>query len=210
MTMVNIEWLGHASFRITGEGKTIYIDPWKLKAGQPKADLILISHSHYDHLSAEDVAKIGNPTETQILCTPDCAAALHGWKLRTVQPDETIHIGTLVIRTVPAYNPNKQFHPRDNHWVGFLIILGGEAIYYSGDTDIIPEMSTLGKVDVALLPVGGTYTMTANEAAEAVRIIKPARAIPYHWGDIVGTEKDAEKFKKLCAVQVEVKYPEAA
>ena len=209
MTMVNLEWLGHASFRITGEGKTIYIDPWKLKGVAPKADLILISHSHYDHLSPEDVAKISK-TETQIICTPDCAPKLVGLKVRTAKPGETISLETVVIRTTRAYNPQKQFHPRENNWMGFVVELGGEAIYYSGDTDVIPEMEALGKVDVALLPVGGTYTMSPEEAAEAVKAIQPARAIPYHWGDIVGSDEDAKKFKELSPVPVEVKYPEAA
>lgn len=201
--MTHIEWLGHASFRITGEGKTIYIDPWKLGAKAPPADLILISHSHYDHLSPEDVAKISNPA-TRIICTRDSAEKLKGQKVRIVAPDETVHIGSIVIRTTRAYNSKKQFHPKENDWVGFMIVLGGEVIYYAGDTDLIPEMEALGKVDVALLPVGGTYTMTPEEAAEAVRTIKPVRAIPYHWGDIVGSIEDARRFQQLSPAPVEI------
>lgn len=201
--MVNIEWLGHASFRITSADKTIYIDPWKLNTDKPKADLILISHSHYDHLSPDDVARISTG-RTQVICSADCAPQLKSVKTRTAAPDETINVGEIVIRTTRAYNPKKQFHPKINNWMGFLIVLEGEVIYYAGDTDVIPEMETLGKVDVALLPVGGTYTMTADEAAEAVRLIKPARAIPYHWGDIVGSVGDAQKFKELSPVPVDI------
>lgn len=203
--MTKIEWLGHASFRITGEGKTIYIDPWKLKESVPApADLVLLSHSHYDHLSPDDIAKISRP-ETQIIGSADCAPQLKNRFFRAVAPDETVRFGTIVIRTTRAYNPHKQFHPRENNWMGFILAIEGEVVYYAGDTDVIPEMSSLGKIDVALLPVGGTYTMTPEEAAEAVRIIKPAQAIPYHWGDIVGSAQDAEKFKKLSKSPVEVR-----
>lgn len=203
--MANIEWLGHASFRITGEGKTIYIDPWKLKESAPApADLILLSHSHYDHLSPDDINKISHPG-TQIIGSADCAPQLKRHPFRAVSPDETIHFGTIVIRTTRAYNPHKEFHPRENNWMGFILAIEGEVIYYAGDTDVIPEMSSLGKIDVALLPIGGTYTMTADEAAEAVRIIKPAHAIPYHWGDFIGTEADAKRFKMLCTSPVEVR-----
>jgi L-ascorbate metabolism protein UlaG (beta-lactamase superfamily) len=205
-TMATIEWLGHASFRITGEGMTIYIDPWKLKNSTTKANLILVSHSHYDHLSVEDIEKISAPG-VQIVCSRDCAPKLPANAVKAVGPGETVKSGAAMIRTVRAYNPDKQFHPKQNDWLGFLIDLGGETIYYAGDTDVIPEMSSLGKVDVALLPVGGAYTMTAAEAAEAIRMIKPCRAVPYHWGDIVGSGDDAREFKRRSSVPVEVLQP---
>lgn len=199
--MAKIDWLGHASFRITN-GATIYIDPWKLSGDHPKADLILVSHSHFDHLSTEDIEKV-RAAETTILCSKDCVEKIDG-EVIGVGPAETHEVAGVTVRTVPAYNPDKEFHPQQNDWLGFLLTVGGETIYYAGDTDITPAMGELGKVDVALLPVGGTYTMDAEQAAQAAETIKPGRCIPYHWGDIIGTREDAEKFEKLCDCQTEI------
>ncbi len=199
--MATIEWLGHASIRITN-GATVYIDPWKLEGDNPKADLILVSHNHFDHLSAEDIEKLATD-KTMILCAKDCLGKIDG-EVTGTGVDETHEVAGVTVRTTPAYNPGKEFHPRANDGLGFLITIGGETIYFAGDTDIIPEMSGLGPVDVALLPVGGTYTMDAKEAAEAADTIKPGRCIPYHWGDIIGTREDAEAFQKLCAFPTEI------
>lgn len=200
--MATISWLGHASFMLQDGGTTVYIDPWKLKSGSPKADLILISHSHYDHLSPDDVAAVQRP-DTDILCARDCTPRLKG-RVKPIAPGETVTIKGATITATRAYNPAKKFHPKSNDWLGFLISLGGEVIYYAGDTDVIPEMQTLGRVDVALLPIGGTYTMSAVEAAEAAGKINAKKCIPYHWGDIVGSRADAETFKKLCRCPVEI------
>ena len=151
--MATIEWLGHATFRITGGGKTVYIDPWKLKKSEPKADLILISHSHFDHLAADDVAKL-RKKETRILCSTDCVGKVEG-EVRGLKPNELVKVGEITVRSTAAYNTNKQFHPREQNWLGFLITIDGQTIYYSGDCDVIPEMANLGKVDIALLPIGG-------------------------------------------------------
>lgn len=199
--MAKIEWLGHASIRIT-DGATVYIDPWKLEGDHPKADLILVSHSHFDHLSVEDVDKVAT-ADTTILCAMDSVEQL-GDRATGMAPSETHEAAGVTVRTVRAYNPEKQFHPRENDGLGFLLTIGGETIYFAGDTDETPEMGELGPVDVALLPVGGTYTMGAEEAAKAAETIKPGRCIPYHWGDIVGTRKDAEKFKELCSFPTEI------
>jgi len=200
-TMAIIEWLGHATFRIK-DGVTIYIDPWKLKGNQEKADLILISHSHYDHLSPEDVEKI-TKADTVIVASDDCRGKLKG-TIKTLNPGGSLTERGVKIQGVASYNPAKQFHPKKNNWLGFLVTVREETIYYAGDTDLIPEMEQLGTVDTALLPVGGTYTMSADEAAEAAKRIKPKRCIPYHYGDIVGSESDAEKFKKLCGCPTEI------
>jgi len=200
---VIIQWLGHASFRLR-DGQTVYLDPWKLKAGGV-ADVIIVSHSHYDHLSVEDVKKLQGPN-TVIVTTADCAAQLRG-QVRTVRPGEKVEVGAVTVEAVPAYNPAKQFHPRANGWIGAVVTLGGKRIYYAGDTDRIPEMGQLTDIDVALLPVGGTYTMDAREAALAANQIKPRVAIPYHWGDIVGSRRDAETFAKACAGEVRVLEP---
>jgi len=194
--MTKIQWLGHASFRITGGGKTIYIDPWKLKKPEPKADLILISHSHFDHLSVPDVVKL-QKKETRILCSADSVGQLKG-QVKGLKPGETVQVDGITVKTTHAYNPAKEFHPQANLWLGFLITIDGETIYYAGDGDQTPQMETLGKVDIALLPVGGKYTMTAAEAAQAAGVIKPGKCIPYHYGDIVGTDADAAAFAKAC------------
>jgi L-ascorbate metabolism protein UlaG (beta-lactamase superfamily) len=180
--------------------KVIYIDPWKLKKAE-KADLILISHSHYDHYSPEDVEKILKDG-TVVVCTNDCSD-LKAIVL-TVKPGDKIEANDIPVEVVPSYNTNKAFHPKASNWVGFIITVDGKRIYYCGDTDFIPEMKKI-KADIVIAPVGGTYTMTAEEAASAVNTIKPELAIPIHYNDIVGTVKDAEKFAELSSVPVKIK-----
>lgn len=194
-----IHWLGHASFRIEGE-QVIYVDPWKVRTGE-KADLILITHSHYDHCSPEDVAKI-QKDETGIVTVSDCGSQLSG-DVREVAPGDKVMVHGIPVEAVPAYNIDKAFHPKANGWVGFIVTVDGTRIYHAGDTDRIPEMDHI-KADIALLPIGGTYTMTASEAAEAAIAIGPKTVIPMHWGDIVGSKRDAERFRKLCAGKVDV------
>jgi len=202
----NIFWLGHSSVKIRGK-KIVYIDPWKIK-GEEKADLILISHSHYDHLSLEDVKKI-RKVETVILTTPDSAAKLSG-DVRALRPGDAVAVDGIKVEAVPAYNtvrmrsPGVPFHPRREGWLGFIITLGGKRIYYAGDSDFVPEMKAV-KADIVIVPVGGTYTMNAEEAAELVNLIQPEAAVPIHWGDIVGSVEDADRFKALCRVPVEIK-----
>ena len=196
----NIVWLGHSSVRIDGE-KVIYIDPWKL-TDPKKADLILISHSHYDHLSVEDVGKI-RKEDTVIITTKDSAADLSG-DIRIVKPGDVVQVGEISIEAVPSYNTDKDFHPRENGWLGFVVTVGGKRIYYCGDTDLIPEMEAI-RADIMLVPVGGTYTMTAEQAARAVNTVRPEIAIPIHYDDIVGSVEDARRFKDLCEVPVEIK-----
>jgi L-ascorbate metabolism protein UlaG (beta-lactamase superfamily) len=195
-----IKWLGHASFRIEGSKTTVYIDPWKLKSALP-ADVICITHSHYDHLSEEDVKKIRKPT-TVILGPSDCKSGF-GDAFKAVTPGASHTIGDVVVEAVPAYNTDKDFHPKKNNWVGYIVTVDGVRIYHSGDTDVIPEMADF-KVDVALLPVGGTYTMTVKQAADAVKRLKPKVAVPMHCGDIVGTFQDREAFRAASEVPVVV------
>ena len=197
-----IFWLGHASIRIEAD-TVIYIDPWKVK-GEPKADLILISHSHHDHFSPGDIKKL-RKADTVIVGPADCTAQLTG-DLRTVAPGDAVTVGGMTIEAVPAYNPRKPYHPEANRWLGFVLTVEDKRIYFAGDTDLIPAMQDI-RADIAILPVGGTYTMTAAEAAEAAALINPALAIPIHWGDIVGTRADAGKFRRLAKVPVEIKNP---
>jgi L-ascorbate metabolism protein UlaG (beta-lactamase superfamily) len=195
----NVHWLGHASFKLTGE-KVVYIDPWQLHDGEP-ADIILITHGHYDHCSAEDVAKIRRPS-TVVVAPVDCADKLPG-PVQVVKPGDKLTVAGVKIEAVPAYNIDKTFHPRKENWVGYVVTLNGQRIYHAGDTDHIPEMDSL-KVDVALLPAGGKYTMTASEAAAAANAFKPRVAVPMHWGTIVGSDEDAARFRQLSQVPVEI------
>ena len=201
---ITVQWLGHASFKIVSEGTVVYIDPWKLEDAPHDGSVILVSHSHYDHYSAGDVARAAGG-DSELIGSADVVAQ-HG-SGRAVGPGETLEFEGGKVTAVAAYNPKKQYHPRANKWVGFIIEMGGKRIYYAGDTDMTGEMQGLSHIDLALLPVGGTYTMNAKEAAQAVNKFKPAQAVPYHWGDIVGDEKDAEKFKNNAACQVTILTP---
>jgi L-ascorbate metabolism protein UlaG (beta-lactamase superfamily) len=195
-----ISWLGHDSFKIRAAEGVIYIDPWKVRRAEP-ADLILITHEHHDHFSAEDVQKLLKP-HTTIVTVAAVAKQLKG-DVRTVKVGDTLTVNGVKIEAVPAYNLAKENHPKAAGHVGFIITAGGRRIYHAGDTDLIPEMAKI-HTDVALLPVGGTFTMTASEAAQAANLIKPKVAVPMHWGDIIGTRTDAEAFKKACKVPVEI------
>jgi L-ascorbate metabolism protein UlaG (beta-lactamase superfamily) len=202
----HIHWLGHSSFRIEDDSMQIYFDPFKLSANLPKADIIFITHAHYDHFSVEDIAKI-QKEGTIIVATSDVTSKI-GKGTVTVVPGKSYTIGNLIVNTVPAYNPDKKFHPKSKNWVGYIITLSnGQKIYHAGDTDSIPEMDTI-KIDIALLPCGGTYTMTARQAAEVANIFKPKVLIPMHWGDIVGSKEDAEEVKKSFKGETIIKSPE--
>ncbi len=201
---VTLHWFGHASFRISGS-KTVFIDPWKLPPDAGKADVVIVSHSHYDHCSPEDVALVSTDATT-VLASADCKGKLAGG-MTTVAPGQTRELDGVTVELVPAYNVGKDFHPRANDWLGAIVQLDGQRIYYAGDTDEIPEMGQLDDIGVALLPVGGTYTLNAAQAANATKAIKPALAIPYHWGDIVGEHSDADAFKAQAACKVKVLSP---
>ncbi len=189
-----LHWLGHASFRLDGPA-TIYFDPWNLKGQPPQADIILVSHEHFDHCSPDDVRLISGPG-TVIVTNPGAAKELRG-NARVLQPGERTTVGEVEIEAVPAYNVGKSYHPRQAGHVGFIVTVGGERIYFAGDSDHIPEMADI-RCDVALLPVGGTYTMDAEEAAQAAADIRPQVAVPMHWGaGVIGSRADAERFRSL-------------
>ncbi len=201
---VEIKWYNHASFRISSGECVLYIDPWKLPEARHDADVVFISHSHHDHCSPPDIAKVSK-ADTVILAPATTIAELAA--ANAVSPGDQMTIKEIVVETVAAYNISKTFHPRGHNWCGAVFTLGGKRIYYAGDTDLVPEMNNLKDIDVALLPVGGTYTLSAAEAANACKAIGCKVAIPYHWGDIVGTRNDAEAF--VAAAPCEGKLLEA-
>lgn len=211
---LKISWLGHDSFRIKN-GKTIIIDPFKLRSTSDKADILLITHEHYDHLSLDDIKKVVNENTT-IVTIPAAKKELSSLKVKevkVVRPGDKLKLGDVSIDVVPAYNlnkfrePGRVFHPKEDGKAGYIIGIKGIRIYHAGDTDAIPEMKGL-KPDVALLPVSGTYVMTPEEAAQAVKMVEPKLAIPMHYGVIVGSEQDAQKFKQLVTVEVQILKPE--
>jgi L-ascorbate metabolism protein UlaG (beta-lactamase superfamily) len=197
----NIHWLGHDTFKITGE-KTIYTDPFRIKKNDT-ADIILITHEHHDHCSPDDVKKLQGP-DTVIVAPADCASKLKG-NIKIVKPGDVMDVSGIRVEAVPSYNTNKQFHTKERGWVGYIFTVSGRRIYIAGDTDHIPEMKNF-KADVALLPVSGTYVMTAEEAAAAALELKPKVAIPMHYGSIVGGKDDAARFaaKLKGVIRVEV------
>ncbi|MFH1978697.1 MAG: MBL fold metallo-hydrolase [Candidatus Aenigmatarchaeota archaeon] len=211
---IDIEWLGHDTFRIKNkEGKVIYFDPFKI-SGDVKADYIFITHEHDDHCSMEDIKKIMTD-QTIIVAADKCQSKLAEIEEQIkffvyMIPDELTDAGDIKVQTFPSYNidkfrePGVPFHAKEDNKVGMVILVDGKRIYHAGDTDNIPEMADIKNIDIALIPVSGTYVMTADEAAKAVEVIKPKKAIPMHYGDIVGSKEDAEKFKSLVSGDTEV------
>ena len=192
-----IEHLGHASFRLSGEGAVVYVDPYKLKAAPHDATAVLVTHAHFDHCSPDDVRKVA-ADGTVVVAPADCREKLEGLGARfvAVKPGASVDAGGVPVKALAAYNVGKKFHPKASGWVGYVVTVGGETVYHAGDTDVIPEMDGLAP-DVALLPVGGTYTMTADEAADAFARLGAKRGVPMHYGSVAGSPADADRFTKL-------------
>jgi len=203
---VKLQWFGHASFKISSGSDVIYIDPWKLKDAPHDATIVLVSHIHGDHYSAEDIAKVSGMT-TKFISAGDVIQKQG--KGQVLKPGQSIDVNGVKITGVPAYNITKQFHLKSYNWLGFVIEIAGKRIYYAGDTDLTDEMKALKNIDLALLPVGGKFTMNAAEAADSTKQFKPKQAIPCHWGDVdvVGSQADADNFKKLAGCTVTVLKP---
>ncbi len=202
---VKIEWLGHASFRISSGNLVIYIDPYILDETPAKADLVLVTHEHFDHkddmnieaISKDDTVVVGPQSVTYAYVNSE-----------TVVPGDEVEIKGVKIKTVPAYNPAKPYHPREKGHVGFILVINGVKIYHTGDTDFIPEMEALANenIDVALLPIGGTYVMDEEQAARAANTIKPKYVVPMHYGkwrdiDLPG---NVEKFRSMVSSEIQV------
>ena len=203
---VEIKWLGHSGFLIRNS-IFIYIDPYNIKDGLEKADIILITHNHYDNCSVADISKIIKEG-TKIILTADCQSKITKFdtpiQMEIIEPGQELAFGDLKISAIPAYNLDKAFHPKEEQGVGYVVKNNDVIIYHAGDTDFIPDMQKLtgyaqpGKEFIALLQIGGRFTMTVDEAVEAAKLIKPNIAIPMHYGSIVGSDDDAKEFVRLC------------
>ena len=206
---IKLTWLGHDGFRIQN-GHVIYIDPYKIET-DAKADLVLVSHEHDDHCSVEDLKKIVTPNTVIVAHaqSKNDLSKLAAKEVRIVKPGEKLTLAGVSVEAVPAYNvnkfrsPGKPFHPKEDAKLGFIVTVNNVRIYHAADTDHIPEMKGIAP-DIALLPVSGTYVMTAKEAAEAAAMIKPKIAIPMHYDSIVGSVEDAQEFKNLAKCEVRI------
>ncbi len=207
---IKIEWLGHASFRITGKDIVIYTDPYILDEDAPKADIVLVSHEHFDHKDDGNTARISK--NNTVVVGPGSVTRDYSNSV-TLKPGDETEVMGVKIKAVPAYNPSKPFHPKEKEHVGFIFVVDGVKIYHTGDTELIPEMGGLANenIDVALLPIGGTYVMDEEQAAKAASIIKPEYVVPMHYGkwrdiDLPG---NVDKFRNLVSKEIQVVVLEA-
>ena len=210
MLLDSLQWLGHSGFRLQAGGATVYIDPYLVSDG-PVADLILVTHGHYDHFSPQDIDRLSG--DQTWLVAPAAVAERAKGRVTSIAPGQALELEPfqgVEVAALAAYNTSKRdpegkvFHPRSAGFVGFDLNVRGERLYHAGDTDVIPEMDAVVGTDVALLPVSGTYVMTAKEAAEAARRIQPRVAVPMHWGEHIGSRGDAEMFAELAPVEVRI------
>jgi len=201
----NINVFCHSSIMINKD-KVIYIDPFRIEQNYNNADIILITHEHYDHFSEEDIQKV-KKDQTVIVITNDLlektlSLGFEKENIMIVEPNKEYFLGDIKIKTIPAYNINKKFHPKENNWVGYIIEIDGVSYYIAGDTDVTEESKNV-QCDIAFIPIGGTYTMDYKEAANLVNQIKPKIVVPTHYGEIVGEKQYAEKFKELLLSELE-------
>jgi len=204
---IQIEKYTHDTFVLRGS-KVVYLDPYKLPDNAPPADIICVTHEHFDHFSINDIKRLSS-AGSYLVAAKEIEGKLKGVNfghVELVTPGRQIEIEGVMIKALPAYNIDKEFHPKDDEKVGYLITLDGVKVYHAGDSDFIPEMAQLADehIDVALLPVSGTYVMDWAEAVRAVEAIKPKLAIPMHYGEIVGSEEDAKRFQESAGCPVEI------
>ena len=204
----NITVNAQSSIRIAA-GKVIYFDPFKITGAANDADIIFITHEHFDHFSPDDIAKVAS--DKTVFAAPASmekailASGISPDKLVTLDPGVKTEVCGIPVETVPAYNPGKKFHPKSNNWLGYIVTLEGQRIYVAGDTDVTPEAKAVS-CDIAMIPIGGTFTMDFREAAGFISELKPKTVIPTHYGSVVGDPSDGESFAKLVEGSTEVVF----
>jgi L-ascorbate metabolism protein UlaG (beta-lactamase superfamily) len=200
-------WFWQSAYLWRGDDINVYIDPRNV-TGDPPADVVFITHAHFDHYDADDLAKVVREGSTKIVAPHDVAAELSG-DVTPIAPGDSLEVGGIKVQAVPAYNiveDRLDNHPRANNWVGYLLDLGGTTYYHAGDTDHLPDLEGV-KADVSFVPIGGTYTMDAVEAAELVKAQSPKVAVPMHYGFVVASPVEAERFRRE-ASPVDVQFLE--
>jgi L-ascorbate metabolism protein UlaG (beta-lactamase superfamily) len=206
-----VTWYRQAALGFADGERTVYVDPWGTPPDAAPADVILITHAHFDHFQPEEIARLST-SATELVAPHDVAAELTG-RVTPVAPGETHEVGGLRFVTVPAYNTREEalaFHPKANRWVGYVLEFGGTSYYHAGDTDHAPELDEV-RTDVAFLPIGGHYTMDAVAAGGLARAIAPSLAVPFHYGFVICSPKDAFRFRDAAApVPVEIMTPRDA
>ena len=193
----------HSSIRIEDE-KVVYFDPFKIEEETHDADVIFITHDHFDHFSVEDITKVEK--EDTVYVIPECMYNLLGGEnVVTMNPGDKGIVEGMDVMAIPSYNPNKTFHPKEKGYVGYLVKIGGKIVYVAGDCDMNEDNRKV-KCDIAFVPAGGKYTMDYKEAAELVNLIRPELAIPTHYGDLTGDTNTGEAFAKLVdpSIRVEI------
>ena len=198
MGLDGVTWFRQSSFRWQGDGPVVYVDPWGVGDGVP-ADVILITHAHFDHLQPGEIERLRTPT-TKLVAPRDVADELTG-DVTPIEPGQAVEANGLKIEAVPAYNTAEErldMHPRAKGWVGYLFEFGGRSYYHAGDTDALPELESLDP-DVAMVPIGGTYTMDWEQAAGFVKAMEPRMAVPMHFGFVVCSPSAAGRFRKAAA-----------
>lgn len=205
MDINNVEVNTQSSIKLMLD-KIVYFDPYKIEDNKNDADIIFITHNHYDHMDSESIEKIKNDS-TIIIAPKSMEEVVKNIKFKDyifLNPNEEINIGNLNVKTIPAYNINKTFHLREYNWLGYIVTYNNISYYVAGDTDKINENEKV-KCDVAFIPVGGHFTMDVNEASELIKIINPKIVIPIHYGSIIGNIVDGKKLKeKLSDTNIEV------
>ncbi|MBO5408316.1 MAG: MBL fold metallo-hydrolase [Clostridia bacterium] len=203
----------HSSIRLEGS-KVIYVDPFRIPEYKNDGDIILITHPHYDHFSPEDIEKVAKESTRYVMPKSMKEDAVHAGfsehQIYLMQPGNILELSGVTIAAVPSYNVGKPMHPKENDWLGYVVTVKEKRIYIAGDCDLMPEESTVS-CDVAMLPIGGTYTMNFKEAAECVNRICPSYVIPTHYGTLVGKPEDFDGFKPLVNQEITIvsKLPEA-